>query len=252
MVLSLKMVTFVIPIKCDSNDRIFNLELIIDYLRKNFDTNIIVGEAETSIPGRLQGKCDSYIKYYIPKFHRAYILNQMYKEVKTPIICNYDADVLFEKEKYLDSANLILHDGYDIVYPYSGRFMDVSKVHHKRIRDELDITFLVNIEHNVRHHNSLGGAYFFNSNLLYKGIMENEKFKSWGCEDRERYYRYSILGFKIKRVPGDLYHLVHYRDKSCYINSPGCKEGEKEFNKVSHMNKEEILSYMYTWECMQQ
>jgi hypothetical protein len=48
------------------------------------------------------------------------------------------------------------------------------------------------------------------NNLIENGfIYENEFFVGWGPEDKERYFRFNILGYKIYRVNGDIFHLKH-------------------------------------------
>ena len=42
-----KDVTFIIPVRFDSEDRRRNFKICIDYLLNNFDTNIIVLESDT-------------------------------------------------------------------------------------------------------------------------------------------------------------------------------------------------------------
>ena len=39
-------VTFIIPVKIDSDDRRRNLKITLSYLQRNFDTNIIVCESD--------------------------------------------------------------------------------------------------------------------------------------------------------------------------------------------------------------
>ena len=50
--------------------------------------------------------------------------------------------------------------------------------------------------------------------------LENENFYGWGLEDGERYYRWLNLGYKVKRIPGPLFHLSHGRGINSTFHNP--------------------------------
>jgi len=121
----LKDVTFIIPVRYDTDDRVENLRFILKFLRHHFDTNIIVME-------EAKEKCFDWVDAeYIfkqtddPNFHRTKCLNDMAKMAKTPYIANYDTDVIFKPSQYLNSMKLLREDKAKMVFPYGGKFYDV-------------------------------------------------------------------------------------------------------------------------------
>ena len=129
--IDLKNCTFIIPLRIESEDRMRNVITVLCYILENFDTKVIVKEVD--IESVFQKEVLPQIKEYLgdalknlthifersedPVFYRMKILNEMIDMAQTPVIANYDCDVLFKKETYLKSVEMIM-DGYDIVYPY--------------------------------------------------------------------------------------------------------------------------------------
>jgi hypothetical protein len=96
--------------------------------------------------------------------------------------------------------------------------------------------------------NSVGGAIFYNKNKFIEYGMENENFISWGFEDIERGFRANMLGLKIARVAGILYHLNHpTSDNSSNVRHKAYIDNNRELNRVQSMNKFELQQYIKTW-----
>jgi hypothetical protein len=241
-------VTLCIPVMFDSKDRVDNLNILLEFLFKKFDINIIIGELDSVQRGR-EYESDSRLRYYYFEnnknyFHRTELLNKLYQLADTNIISNYDCDVFCLDNNYHKSIQLIRDNEYDVVYPYSGEFLDVNRNYIEDIIKRNSVNFLMNYKHVCRHPNSLGGCYFMKREVvaLYGG--ENENFKSWGYEDLERYYRYNLLGCRIQRLDGPLFHLVHSKGKDSSKNNPYYIDNEKEWKKIQKMNKEELQNYI--------
>jgi len=245
MKINLTNTTFVIPVKIDSTKRLFNLNLIIDYLLNYFDTNIIVGEEGSNKCKNIGDKCLYYsFNYNINFFHRTRLLNDLYKLCDTEVICNYDSDVLLEVDKYTKSTDIISNGEFDVVFPYSGIFYDVREQYHQTIRNKLSIDFLSGLRHHIRNHMSVGGAIFFNKESLFDVGLENENFKSWGYEDLERIYRFEKMGYRITRLNGNLYHLVHPKGSDSNKNNVFYESNRLELEKIKAMSKNELIKYI--------
>ncbi len=190
--IDLKDVEFHIPVRIDSQDRIENLELIINYLQVRFDTNIVVTEnSQQSILSNLPF-IKNVVKYYwqfeeSDIFHRTKILNFMAKQSDKPIIVNYDCDVLLNVQNYVDAANKIRSGELDIVYPYDGRFMEVTREFYYKIKTVLDVSWIKESDCNLLHPSSVGGVIFENREKFIEVGMENSlNLKGWAFEDNER------------------------------------------------------------------
>lgn len=250
---NLKDLTFVIPVRFDSEDRYKNLRLSLRYLNYHFDTNIIICEEDSKEKGSEFKKYKNcrYEYIYSDKsyFYRTKILNYLYSLCETSIICNYDSDVFLPIDKYIKSYNLILEKKFHIVYPYSGKFYDVPMTFYQTLWDFLDTKNLVNKHKffHVRNDNSFGGCIFANKEKLIRSGGENEKFIAWGPEDLERYERFNKLEYKITRLDGNIYHMVHFKGKNSNKNNPFFEENNKEYERVLNMNKDQLKEYIRTW-----
>lgn len=243
-------VTFTIPVRIDSEQRKRNLEIVVKYLNTHFDTNILVGEESKSPDLKyFETDCD-YIHYQTDDsmMRRTHVLNLLAREANTPIIVNYDTDVLLPIKQYVNSAVLIRKNEFDMVYPYDGRFLNVKS-------DDIINSIATNMEvDNIPDRflqsmrtDSVGGAIFWNKEKFIEGGMENENFVSWGYEDDERLIRFKKLGFRISRWPGVLYHLNHPSSPNSASVHKFYSNNKEEFERIRRMNKEQILEYMKEW-----
>ena len=243
MKINLNDATFTIPIRIDSEERLENLNFIVNYLNKYFTTNIMVQEhdAEQKVHG--MDAEYSFVQDGSILFYRTKILNDMCRRVKTPIIVNYDCDVVFPPDRYLDCAETLRTNQADGVYPYDGRFLDVDR---KYMPEFMNGNFN-NIEGHILNPNSAGGCVFWDRAAYIEGGMENERFISWGPEDVERYERFIKLGYRIARLPGFLFHFHHRRIPINDNKNPLKAHNDAEFKKVTGMSKEELQEYVRGW-----
>ena len=131
MRIDLKEATFIIPIRIESTDRLRNVITSTAFLLENFDTNIIIKEVDSKSVFQeyampiLEEICNvpvdlvhQFEKSEEPLFHRQRVLNEMIMETKTPIVVNYDCDVILPIESYEQAYNSILEAECQVVYPY--------------------------------------------------------------------------------------------------------------------------------------
>lgn len=243
----LKAVTFNIPVKIDHPERLENLKLAVDYIFHHFDTNIIVYEVSNGLPAYIDRHPS--VKYIFEHlegkaFHRTRYLNEMALISKTPIIANYDCDVIFQPQNYILATNALLKSGVDGVFPYDGLFVNVPRKHIPQIKETHDVSFVdIKTTENFGA-GSVGGALFWNRKSFIKGGMENERFISWGCEDWERIKRFTKVGAKIARIPGPLYHMSHPRGVDSSDQNPHYQQNSKEYELVANMAPEHMRDYI--------
>lgn len=247
-------VTFTIPVKIDQPDRIRNLQMSINYIKSNFKTKLIICEMdnEQKVKDLIKDISCKYIfmKTSSPFLHRTMMLNFMAKQADTPIIVNYDCDVLLPLSNYEESANLIRQGKADIVYPYDGNFFDVPynlipSIQNSNSVEHINPSHCTNLRPNG---DSVGGAVFWSKEKFIEIGMENEKFISWGFEDNERCSRAVKLGLKMRRCQKGLFHLHHGSSLNSTNGShPYYKQNEQEWVKVSSMSPENLREYVKTW-----
>lgn len=242
--------TFTIPFKKDSDERLENILTIIKYLKKYFNTNILVCEQDdTRKFPQVDGIRYEFIQSANYIMLRTQLLNKMVKMANTPFIANYDTDVIFTPEQYILALNILRDNTSDGVFPYDGRFFNFINEFRRSIIDRLDISGLTDIHGHLNHPQSVGGAIFWNKQKFIEGGMENENFKSWGFEDTERACRFTKLGYRIARVSGILYHLNHpVSSNSSNTRHNEYNMNQQEYYKVHNMNKIQLREYVNTWE----
>lgn len=249
--------TFTIPVSYDSKDRKENFDLNLKLLMQDFDTNIIVGEQ-----GSFRfNKCFEDIKLPMGKysyrhfsdmkeFHRTKMLNDMAIEAKSPVVINWDADVVVPPMQIIEGYRALQDDFADMVYPYDGRFARVSRdIWYRRIMSLSDIGVLAGTYFQGMGSGdySVGGAVMWDAQAFVEAGMENEYMISYAPEDAERVHRAKKLGFRVKRIGGVLYHIDHVRGINSQTGHALYKENAREFSKIEKMSVEALREYVNTW-----
>ena len=269
MKINLSEATFIIPIRIESPDRLRNVVTTTAFLMENFNTNIIIKEVDAepvfqrdAIP-LLEEILDFniwetnfnyiYEKSDDPLFHRQRILNEMIIEADTHIVVNYDCDAILPLESYELAYKGIMNGVYDVVYPYgSGNYQKQVKATDVTVSQFLetgDYEFLDAVS-NI-HTSDFGWAQFFKRSSYIQGGMENENFKAYAPEDKERYYRFNMLGYSVGRIENYVYHLEHARGENSWFNNPHMNNNMSEWDKIQCMSKDNLLKYYSEQEYLQ-
>lgn len=246
--------TFLIPIRIDSMIRLENALAVITYLRRRFNTRIMVLEANRYNSKILQKLLPKDVEYYFiedkdPVFYRTYYLNWMTSKVQTDYLAIWDADIIIPPNQILDAITQLRIRQADIAFPYSGIFLDASEIIRMLFITTQRLSVLTRNKDKMKplysSPNMKGGAILVNVEKYKKAGMENERFYGWGPEDFERYERWFTLGYKIYRTEGCLYHLSHPRDMNGKYNSrQQMKDTSYELSVTRSSSAEEILERM--------
>ena len=258
MKIDLSKATFIIPIRIESQDRLRNVITTTAFLLENFNTNIIIKEVDSEsifvrdvVPALKDFfDVDTHI-YHIfeksnePLFHRQRVLNEMVVEAKTEIIVNYDCDVLLPLDSYHESYQSILHHAHDVIYPYGhGMYQKQVKATDEVVSNFLETSNYKYLDDASNLHTSdFGWVQFFNRQVYIKGGLENENFKAYAPEDKERFYRFTTLGYNVGRINDYVYHLEHARGENSWFSNPHMSSNMQEWEKIQSMNREQLLEY---------
>lgn len=256
-VIDLRDVTLIIPVMIDSGNRFDNLQTVISYTMSHLRVFVNVWECDFfsarvfNLPKK-QKLSYKFVKSEVNYFYRTKIINDMVKEVNTPIVCIYDADVVMPPNQYFKAAELIRNKKADMVIPYDGTCYDLPECEIQHVKDSIGSTLKfdnINLQGcRKRRSNSIGGAIFFNRDSFIKGGMENENFKGWGAEDDEILHRFHKLGYKHTRIqPGILYHLYHPRTINSSPKNEYYRNNVKELKRIRNMNHKELRKEVNTW-----
>jgi hypothetical protein len=256
--------TFIIPLRIESQDRMRNILTVLYFILSNFDTNIIIKEVDVEsvfendvlppLQEAFEEKLDNlnhiFEKSEDPVFYRMHILNDMLSKSNTEVVINYDCDVILPIESYVNAYESILNNQSDVVYPF-GNGMYQKQVH---ATDDLVNEFLNNgfdfsvLENKSNTHTSdFGWVQFFNRKVYIEGGMENENFRGSSPEDKERYFRFTTLGYKVNRINNWIYHLEHSRGQNSWPNSiqgnPYMQNNFSVWEKIQTMDKDQLFEY---------
>jgi hypothetical protein len=250
----LRDVTFLIPVRIDSEDRLENLITTTTYIHTSFNTSIMVLEVDENslIDKSLLPRGTKY--YFIrdsnTKLHRTKYHNWLIEKTTTPLIALYDADVILPVHQIVDAIKLLRDKEYAIVSPYDGAFLNVDGLLKVMFLKLMDPALFETHQRKmaVATKRSWGGCVLIDRDSFVDAGMENENISSWGPDDVERIKRMEILGYKVKRIPGNLYHLPHKRG----VNSKYSNQEERctllsEYLKICSFKTDDLRRYINTW-----
>ena len=255
--------TFIIPLRIESSDRMRNIITLLCYLFGNFDTNVIVKEVDSEpvfeenvLPqvkefiGRDINLTHIFEKSDDPVFYRMHILNEMLAMSKTDVVINYDCDVLFPIKTYVDAYESILNGTHDVVYPYgNGTYQKQVHVNDEIVSDFLntDFDFSIFEKHSQISTSDFGWAQFFKRSVYIEGGMENENFRGSSPEDKERFFRFTTLGYNVGRIDDWIYHLEHSRGQNSWPASvrgnPYMSQNFEVWNYLQTLNRQKLKEY---------
>lgn len=245
--IELKDLTFLIALKIDSQDRLSNLDLTMDYLQSNFDTNIVLCEQDSQPTLKERYNCQ-YVFYKTDEFfNRQRGVNLAARAAKTSVIVHYDADILLAPKQIVRAFEVILNDQADVVYPYDGHFYDVPKDQHCAIKQSKSVDVIDVSRCTLFNPHSVGGAVFFRNSVFWAGGAANENFKGLGYEDNEINTRFSRLGYRIGRITKPLFHLTHERKETSFNYNPYLNSNRDEHTRIASMSKEQLEQEIKTW-----
>jgi hypothetical protein len=248
--------TFLIPVRLDSVQRIENLQMTIEHLLAHFDTNIYVQETGDYNNGLLMKLLPVGIKYrfvedYDPIFHRTYYINRMIEQCATPLVAVWDSDVITPANQIIEAVEWLRTGEADFVRPYDKQFLDTSLIIRELYFKTRDISCL------QKHSGKMislyppypvGGGFFANLEKYKESGLENEKFYGWGVEDGERVNRWNILGYKYKNTLGITYHLSHPRGQNSQFHCPQEMDVKNaELYRIASMSKKELQKEIAGW-----
>lgn len=270
------MISFVTHLRYDHQDRIDNLNAIIDY----YATNILNCEFIFVEDDKEHNKAFDKVKFvkgitkflFVPNEHTYYrtrALNVGIKEAKGDVVVSMDTDCLVKTDAITRCYKELTQGDFDytVAWPYNGYFIDVAGQTRNKILNclynfddivrDLDGKFELPLSSTYKdfhirctnnEHLGTGGFVMFNRERFLKAGAYNENFIGWGCEDNELKDRLAILGhssFRYNRPEAVCFHLTHrYAQRA---ENPFFDQNSKEWHKVKAMKKEELTQYINTW-----
>jgi len=277
--IDLSNVTFIIPLRIDTDDRLRNIILVTSFLLNKFNCKVIIKESDEmskfsawALPKINAISNTTNLKYIFEEnhddhFHRTRLLNEMVMMTETDIVVNYDTDVILPISSYVKAKEMIDSGESDVVYPYKfGEYSERKVFLKTRVEDETDLNNFFKVpsikefisefdpesldEHYgyAQNVNGIGWAeygmvQFFKTAVYKSGYLENENFIAYAPEDVERHHRWNILGYNIGRVDNHVYHLEHKRTENSWFNNPFMQKNNELWEYLKNLSKEEVIEY---------
>ncbi len=232
--------TFLVPLRIDSKERIDNINTLIKYTFLHFATRFIILEADCDqkyLPeSNPEGFRYEFIKDEDKVFHRTKWINRLITMANTPFIGVWDADSIAPPEQIINTINRLRSDNSALSFPYDGRFYSCDRVTSNMFKKLLNIEILLNrvsVMELMHGYHSVGGAFVVNKEKYLNAGAENENFYGWGPEDTGRVKRFEIMGLPIYNSIGTLFHLFHpLLENSWFANDDAEKKNRKELQNT--------------------
>lgn len=245
--------TFIIPLRIEHIDRYNNAQCVLGYLNHHFKTNVFIYEVSDEgktmldfLPNLTNLNVHTIVEKYDGTFHRMRYLNTLLNYVETPVVCNYDIDVVLSPNAYVTGQSYILEGKYDLLFPYGfGEYqLQIQKTFTKQsFLSNFDLTAIPK-QLTTPADSQFGHCMFFNTDSYKLGGAENENFISWGPEDKERPWRFDQLGYSVSWLENSyVWHFEHERGADSSKNNPYLQHNCQLFDKLVKFNPSELLDY---------
>tara|TARA_R110002020_G_scaffold111051_1_gene256431 strand:- start:1665 stop:2480 length:816 start_codon:yes stop_codon:yes gene_type:complete len=256
----MKDLTYILPTRIESEDRLKNIITSVLYLLKNFpEAKVIVKEVSDratfkfrALPEIKKIASTDNLRYIFeesndPLFHKTRILNDLIMLAKTSVICSHDVDVVYPVSSHRNAYKLIQDNQFDIIYPYGCGVWQYQVDYPMEVFQEfLASGFDMNIiqPRCKTESSTIGWTQFYSKDAVLRGGLWNENFLSWGAEDCEFYFRYNKLGFRVGRVDDWIWHFEHGRTHNSHYHNPKFVDNNNLWQWLKNQDKETIIKYM--------
>lgn len=244
-------VTFTVPVRIDSGDRLSNLLAVVGHLRRTYPSRIVVGSEE---PGPLRVIMPRGVEVMAIEgglelpFHHTRVLNDLARCVETSVLVNIETDIIIPEVQLREAAHLTAAGQADLVLPYDEA---VEVTRDERNGFAAGAVTAASADGRERWSwNVIGGCMVWNTAAFFRFGMENEHFISWGLEDDERLVRVGKLGGTFRRCRGPLFHLQHHRGPESSENTPYFSSNRRELNRITSLSPELLASEVSRWPWM--
>ena len=253
----MKDLTFIIPTRIETEDRLRNIISSVSYLLKHLPAKVIVKEVAPqstfkfrAIPeikkyADISNLTHIYEQTSEPLFCKSKVLNDLIVAADTKFVANYDADCILPLTSYHQAYALLAGDKADVVYPYGCGIYQWKAEYNMQVYQEFVSTldYRVLDKRKSLSNSTIGWTQFVNRQKYIDSYMMNENFISWGCEDDEFYFRMSTLGNRIARVDDYVYHLEHSRTDNSWFSNPKFNNNWQLWHTIKTFDRNQLIQY---------
>ena len=253
----MKDLTFIIPTRIETEDRLRNIISSVSYLLRHLPAKVIVKEVAPQSTFKFRAIPE--IKKYAdisnlthlyehtdePLFCKSKVLNDLIVAADTKFVANYDADCILPLTSYHQAYAILAGDKADVVYPYGCGIYQWKAEYNMQVYQEFVSTldYRVLDKRRTLSNSTIGWTQFVNRQKYIDSYMMNENFISWGCEDDEFYFRMSTLGNRIARVEDYVYHLEHSRTDNSWFSNPKFNNNWQLWHTIKTFDRNQLIQY---------
>jgi len=222
--------TIIFFAQIDSIEKKRSFQVCLEYIHSIADTNIIIKEG----------------------YYHAQEMNQIIKEIKTPIVSLWDTNIVIPVEQIDEAVGRVRKNHAVLSYPYDGHLYKIPPAISELYCLEKNISML---KKHLIYCGSASGiqpakkVVFIDREKYLAAGGENEHLLETGFRDIEREKRIEILELPIYNTYGPAFYLYH----------PGVQElwqidrkigvyDHREFLKICKMTKDELSKYILGWD----
>lgn len=255
----MKDLTFIIPIRVDTDDRIENCLTVLRFLRQHFPLSEVMLLEQDSVV-RTDRIVDAFpnikrrFSHNPGHFSRSKGINDGVAAASGALVCACDTDILLHPEAIRRGAAILRSRRRRIVIPYNRIVLDVSGALKADISRSLDMERYGKVRRRADAPSRADLAVRINSGgifmadrdvLLLEGGM-NKKMIAYGWEDAEFCRRFDKIGYYTFMLRDfNLVHLDHRRGPDSQIGEM-YDVNKLEFHKVTAMHRRQLRSYIET------
>jgi predicted glycosyltransferase involved in capsule biosynthesis len=255
----MKDLTFLLPCRIESEDRLKNVVTSVTYLLKNFpEAKVLVKEVDTR--SHFKFRALPVIKKYVDTiqlthifeensdkfFHKTRILNDLLVASETDIVYNHDVDVVLPIGSYISAYTLVKSNQFDAVYPFGcGVYQWAVNYSESTFNQFLDSGFDFSVldESKFRVASSIGWGQMLKRETEIEIGLWNENFISWGAEDCEFYFRLNSFGKRVGRVCDNIYHFEHGRTFNSHYHNPKFMDNHNLWQNIRTWDAQKLVKY---------
>lgn len=255
----MKDLTFIIPIRVDTEDRIENCLTILRFLQQHFPQSevLLMEQDAESRTDRIVEAFPSVKRDFVrnpDRFSKSVAVNTGIALATRALICMCDTDILLHPDAIRRAAEMLRKRRKRVVIPHNRMVLDVSGALKAEISSSLDMEkygkvrrfVAAPIRADIILRDNNGGIFMADKEVLILEGGLNKKMISYGWEDSEFSRRLDKLGYYTFMLPEfNLVHLDHRRGPDSQINEM-FDVNRSEYEKISAMSRRQLQSYVET------
>ena len=179
--------TYIMPTRIESNDRLRNIVTSVSYLLTNFpEAKVLVKEVDKqsvfkqhALPAieNIVNTCNLlhiFEQSDDDLFHKTRILNDLILEADTEVVASHDVDVVYPLSSHRAAYNAIIGGQCDVVYPYGCGVYQFQvnypvEVFENFVQSKFDLQQIM--PHCRTEASTIGWTQFYNRKKVIEGYM---------------------------------------------------------------------------------